>query len=101
MIDEERRKENRELRVTLIQGGGIGYDLVPAVRHILETADVKIRWDEHLAGGEALARGQEALAPALLQSVQRNGLALKTKLMPTSQSPHTNYNVLLRRQLGM
>jgi isocitrate dehydrogenase (NAD+) len=101
MINEERRKESRELRVTLIQGGGIGYDLVPAVRHVLETASVKIRWDEHLAGGEAVARGQEALSPALLQSIQRNGLALKTKLMPTPQSPHTNYNVVLRRQLGM
>jgi isocitrate dehydrogenase (NAD+) len=89
------------LRVTLIQGGGIGYDLVPAVQHILEKAGVKITWDEYLAGGEAVARGQEPLSPALLQSIQRNGLALKTKLMPTPDAPHTNYNVILRRQLGM
>ena len=89
------------LRVTLIQGGGIGYDLVPAVQHILDKAGVHIHWDEHLAGGEAVARGQEPLSRALLQSIQRDGLALKTKLMPTAEAPHTNYNVLLRRQLGI
>ena len=89
------------LRVTLIQGGGIGHDLVPAVKHILDKAGVRITWDEFLAGAEAHAHGQEPLAPALLQSIQRNGVALKTKLMPTPESLHTNYNVLLRRQLGM
>ena len=51
------------LRVTLVQGGGIGYDLVPAVQHILDKAGVGVIWDEHLAGGEAMARGQEPLAP--------------------------------------
>jgi isocitrate dehydrogenase (NAD+) len=89
------------LRVTLVQGGGIGYDMVPAVKQVLDRTGVKIAWDEFLAGGEAVARGQDAIAPALLQSIQRNGLALKTKLFPTPDAPHTNYNVLLRRQLGM
>ncbi len=89
------------LRVTLVQGGGIGYDQVPAVKTILDKAGIDIHWDEYLAGGEAVAHGQEALAPAMLQSIQRNGLALKTKLLATPQAPHTNYNVLLRRQLGM
>jgi isocitrate dehydrogenase (NAD+) len=88
------------LRVTLIQGGGIGYDLVPAVQHIIDKAGVKITLDEQLAGGEAIAHGQEALSAALLQSIQRNGVALKTKLLPPADAPHTNYNVLLRRQLG-
>jgi isocitrate dehydrogenase (NAD+) len=89
------------LRVTLVQGGGIGYDMVPAVKHIIERAGVQITWDEQLAGGEAVARGQEPLSKAMLLSIQRDGLALKTKLLPTPQAPHTNYNVLLRRQLGI
>lgn len=89
------------LRVTLIQGGGIGYDLVPAVQHILAKAGVSISWDEHLAGGEAVGRGQEALPEAMLRSIRQNGMALKTKLLPTPEAPHTNYNVQLRRQLGM
>src|SRR5437867_3497033 len=89
------------MRVTLVQGGGIGYDQVPAVQHILDKAGVRIAWDEFLAGGEAVARGQPPLSDALMQSIRKNGLALKTKLLPTPDAPHTNYNVVLRRALGM
>ena len=35
------------LRVTLIQGGGIGYDQVPAVKRVLQAAGVAITWDEY------------------------------------------------------
>lgn len=88
------------LRVTLVQGGGIGLDQVPAVKRILEAAGVRVEWEEHLAGQAAVALGQPALSPALLESVRRNRLALKTKLLV---SPHANvnYNVEFRRALGL
>ncbi|MCI0641291.1 MAG: isocitrate/isopropylmalate family dehydrogenase [Gemmataceae bacterium] len=88
------------MRVTLIQGGGVGYDLVPAVRHILDKAGVRIDFDEHLAGGEAMAKGLDPLPRAMLDSIRQNGLALKTKLLPSPETPHVNYNVVLRRELG-
>lgn len=89
------------LRVTLIQGGGIGYDQVPAVRRILERAGVVVEWDEHLAGLAALERGGEALPPAMLASVRGRGLALKTKLLVPPGQPGGNANVLFRRALGL
>jgi isocitrate dehydrogenase (NAD+) len=89
------------LRVTLIQGGGVGFDQVPAVQRILEAAGVHIDWDEHLAGLASLERGGPPLPEAMLQSIRANGLALKTKLLPPSDSPETNFNVQLRRQLGL
>ncbi len=92
------------LRVTLIQGGGVGFDQVPAVQTILRAAGVRIDWEEHLAGWTAVERGGEALSEALLQSVRQNGLALKTKLLPppgVEQREKINYNVELRRQLGL
>ena len=49
------------LRVTLVQGGGAGFDQVPAVQRILQAAGVDIDWDEHLAGLASLERGGEAL----------------------------------------
>ena len=49
------------MRVTLIQCGGIGLDIVPAVQRIIAAAGVEIAWDEHLAGGAAVARGREPL----------------------------------------
>jgi isocitrate dehydrogenase (NAD+) len=96
------------LKVTLIQGGGAGLDQVPAVKEILAAAGVPIDWDEHLAGWAALEKGAaDALPPALLDSVRRTRVALKTKLLPPpgdSSSPHKparNFNVQLRRELGL
>ncbi len=88
------------LRVTLVQGGGVGLDQAPAVKRILQAAGVDIQWDECFAGNAAVEAGQPALSPALLESVRRNGLALKTKLLV---APHKqgNYNVQFRRALGL
>jgi isocitrate dehydrogenase (NAD+) len=89
------------LRVTLIQGGGIGLDMVPAVQQILAAAGVAIEWDEHLAGGAAMAAGGVALPYAMLESVRQTGLALKTKLLPDPAGGRANYNISLRRELGV
>src|SRR5947209_5252865 len=89
------------LRVTLIQGGGIGLDQVPAVKQILQAAGVTITWDEHLAGLAAIEKGQPPLADALLQSVRQNGLGLKTKLLVEPRGPQHNYNVEFRKALGL
>jgi isocitrate dehydrogenase (NAD+) len=89
------------LRVTLIQGGGIGHDQVPAVQRILEAAGVAIEWDEHRAGLASLERGGAALPDELLHSVHETGLALKTKLLSPPGAATVNYNVLLRRALGL
>jgi isocitrate dehydrogenase (NAD+) len=89
------------LRVTLIQGGEIGHDLVPAVKRVLEAAGVSIVWEEHIAGYEAIKQGLDPLPKPMLESVRRNGLALKTKLMPDPKWPLVNFNVVLRRTLQL
>ena len=89
------------LRVTLIQGGGVGLDQIPAVQRILEAAGVRIDWDEHLAGQASLERGGPALPEAMLQSVRATGLALKTKLLSPPGPPAGNFNVQFRQELGL
>jgi isocitrate dehydrogenase (NAD+) len=100
------------LRVTLIQGGGIGLDQVPAVQRILAAAGVAITWDEHLAGLESVRRGGAPLPEEMVQSVRATGLALKTRLlsppdraaMPKdelAQGPRGNFNVQFRQTLGL
>ncbi len=89
------------LPITLIQGGGIGQDTVPAVLRIIKAAGVEIAWEHHVAGGEAVAQGMEPLPKAMLDSVRRTGLALKTHLLPVPGDTTHNYNVLLRRALGL
>jgi isocitrate dehydrogenase (NAD+) len=95
------------LRVTLIQGGGTGLDQVPAVKAILEAADVPIEWDEHLAGWAAIEKGGQPIPDALLDSVRERKLALKTKLLrppgveAVGKKSAGNYNVQLRKALGL
>jgi isocitrate dehydrogenase (NAD+) len=89
------------LRVTLIQGGEIGHDLVPAAKRVLSAAGVAIEWDEHVAGHEAIKQGLDPLPTPMLESVKRNGIALKTKLMPDPSKPLVNFNVALRRSLNL
>src|SRR5439155_23010395 len=94
------------LRVTLIQGGGMGWDQVPAVKRILDGAGVRIDWDEHLGGWASMERGAPPLPDALLKSVRETGCALKTKLLPAPDNvpkpkERGNYNVRLRRELGL
>src|SRR5437867_3299893 len=77
------------MKITLIQGGGVGFDQAPAVQRIVAKAGVAIDWDEHLAGQASLERGGAALPKAMLDSVRATGLALKTKLMsPPGSSPN-------------
>jgi isocitrate dehydrogenase (NAD+) len=87
------------LRVTLIQGGGTGLDQVPAVQRILRAAGVAIEWDGHLAGLASIQNGGDPLPAAMLDSVRGTGLALKTALL--SPPGPVNFNVLLRRELGL
>jgi isocitrate dehydrogenase (NAD+) len=89
------------LRVTLVQGGGIGLDQVPAVQRIVAAAGVAIQWDEHLAGLASIQRGGAPLPKELLDSVRHNGLALKTKLLSPPGPPSGNFNVQFRRELGL
>jgi isocitrate dehydrogenase (NAD+) len=88
------------MRVTLIQGGGVGEDQIAAVKQILSAAGAAMEWDEHRAGTASLERGEQALPPAMLKSVRETGLALKTKLLsPPGQAG--NLNVQLRKELGL
>jgi isocitrate dehydrogenase (NAD+) len=89
------------MRVTLVQGGGVGYDQVPAVQRVLAAVGVAIDWDVHIGGGEAVAQGFDPMPPAMLDSVRKHGLALKTKFLPVPGKPKVNFNVLMRRALGL
>ncbi len=97
------------LRVTLVQGGGAGYDQVAAMQAIVRAAGAALEWDEYLAGGAALERGEEPLPEAMLRSIRANGIALKTKLLPPPGigpggiplGEAVNFNVQFRHSLGL
>jgi isocitrate dehydrogenase (NAD+) len=89
------------VRVTLVQGGGIGYDQMPAIKRILEAAGVTVEWDEHLAGLASLEHGGPSLPEGMIRSIRSTGLALKTKLLSPPGPSYHNFNVQFRRELGL
>jgi isocitrate dehydrogenase (NAD+) len=88
-------------RVTIVQGGGVGFDQVASVKRILAAAGAEIIWDDHFAGLAAMENGLPPLPEAMLQSVRSNRLALKTKLLIPPRSKQANYHSEFRKTLGL
>ncbi len=87
--------------IPFLQGGGIGYDQEQSVRRILEASGVAIDWEVIPTGRAALEQGQDPLPHDALEAARQQGLAFKTKLLPPVVGDPINYNVLVRRELGV
>jgi isocitrate dehydrogenase (NAD+) len=64
-------------RITLIEGDGIGPEVTRAVVTILETAGLRAEWEPQLAGVRAIETFESPLPKELLDSIDRNKVALK------------------------
>jgi isocitrate dehydrogenase (NAD+) len=87
--------------ITLIPGDGIGPEVTSAVMRILDGAGVRIEWDRHDAGMLAYTRTGETLPKALLDSIERNGVALKGPVTTPVGEGFTSVNVGLRKALDL
>ena len=63
--------------VTVIPGDGIGPEVTQAVLTILQEAGADLEYDEQLAGVAALEPFKNPLPEVTLESIRRNGIALK------------------------
>jgi isocitrate dehydrogenase (NAD+) len=87
--------------ITLIPGDGIGPEVTASVVRILEQAGLEAEWESHLAGVLALERHGTTLPRELLDSIQRNKVALKGPLMTPVGKGFTSVNVGLRKTLDL
>jgi isocitrate dehydrogenase (NAD+) len=87
--------------ITLIPGDGIGPEVTGAVVKILEKAGLDVEWESHLAGVLALERKGETLPKDLLDSIQRNKVALKGPVTTPVGGGFTSVNVGLRKALDL
>jgi len=89
-------------RVTLIPGDGIGPELTEATRRVLEATGVAFEWDVQVAGAEVMAEhGGNPLPEATLESVRRNGVALKGPITTPIGEGFRSVNVGLRTALDL
>lgn len=87
--------------VTLLPGDGIGPEVTEATVRVLEAAGAAIEWERHAAGVEAVERFGEPLPAAVLESIRRNGLALKGPVTTPVGHGFQSVNVQLRQKLDL
>ncbi|MGH7668410.1 MAG: isocitrate/isopropylmalate dehydrogenase family protein [Gemmatimonadaceae bacterium] len=87
--------------VTLIPGDGIGPSITSATVRILEAVGADIDWDSQLAGMAAMARYNDPLPDATLDSIKRTRLALKGPLETPVGEGFRSINVALRKTFDL
>jgi isocitrate dehydrogenase (NAD+) len=91
-------------KVTLLPGEGIGSEVSRAVRRILEAAGVQIDWEEIDArAGASTDEGKpgSVLNQTAVDSVRRNGVALKGPMATAVAGGAPSVNVALRKTLDL
>jgi isocitrate dehydrogenase (NAD+) len=87
--------------ITLIPGDGIGPEVASAVVRIIEAAGVEITWETHFAGAQALEKFGDTLPKDLLDSIERNNVALKGPITTPVGKGFTSVNVGMRKALDL
>jgi isocitrate dehydrogenase (NAD+) len=86
-------------KVTLIPGDGIGPEVTGAAVKLLEAAGAPIEWERVEAGGCVVAEYGKPLPDHVLESIQRNRVALKGPLTTAVGTGFASVNVELRKRL--
>jgi isocitrate dehydrogenase (NAD+) len=88
-------------RVTLIPGDGIGPEVSEAAVRVVEASGVALAWERVEAGAEVIAKFGSPLPDEVLNSVRRNGVALKGPITTPVGEGFRSANVLLRQALDL
>jgi isocitrate dehydrogenase (NAD+) len=87
--------------VTLIPGDGIGPELADATRGVLEATGIGFEWDVQQAGEATIAAEGTPLPDRVLESIRRNGVAIKGPITTPVGSGFRSVNVGLRQALEL
>jgi isocitrate dehydrogenase (NAD+) len=87
--------------VTLIPGDGIGPELAEAAKAVLEATGIGFSWDVQQAGEATIASEGTPLPDRVLESIRRNGVAIKGPITTPVGSGFRSVNVGLRQALEL
>lgn len=85
------------LKVTLITGDGVGPEIAEAARRCIDATDAGIQWEPAEAGIDVMQRQGTPLPDATVESIKRNGLALKAPITTPVGTGFRSINVHLRQ----
>jgi isocitrate dehydrogenase (NAD+) len=89
------------MKVTLITGDGIGPEIADAARRCIDATGADINWEIAEAGSEAMERFGTPLPETTIESVRKNGVALKAPITTPVGTGFRSINVYLRQELDL
>ncbi len=87
--------------VTLIRGDGVGPEVADAVLWVLQAAGAPLSFEEAVVGREAEKREGDPLPARVLDSIRKNGVALKGPVGTPVGKGFASVNVRLRQMLDL
>ncbi len=88
-------------KITLIPGDGIGPEVVDSVVKVIDATGVKIDWEKVEVGAQALEKYGTVLPENVIESVKRNGVALKGPVGTPVGEGFRSVSVKLRKDLNL
>ena len=88
-------------KITLIPGDGIGPEVALAAKRCIEATEVKIEWEEVIAGAEAQEKFGVLLPDNVLESIKKNKVALKGPIITPIGEGFRSVNVAIRHALDL
>ena len=88
-------------RVTFIPGDGVGPELSEATRRVLEATGVPFDWDMQEAGADVMDKYGTPLPEHVLDSIRKNGVAIKGPITTPIGTGFRSVNVALRKELDL
>ena len=86
-------------QVTLIEGDGIGPEVIASAVKTVESAGVDITWNRAIAGEKAIEKFNEAIPQETIDSIKKTKVALKGPVATPIGKGFRSANVTLRQKL--
>ncbi len=87
--------------VTLVTGDGIGPEIAEAARRCIDATGAGINWETAEAGTDVMEREGTPLPEATVESIKKNGVALKAPITTPVGTGFRSINVHLRQSLDL
>src|SRR4030042_5381632 len=87
--------------VPLVTGDGSGPEMPQAARRCIDATGAGINWEIAEAGTEVMERLGTPLPDATVESIKKNGIALKAPLTTPAGKGFRSINVHLRQSLDL
>ena len=87
--------------ITLIPGDGVGPEVIASAKACIEAAGVKVDWEAHVIGQQAVKKYRTPLPEQVLASIRKNKVCLKGPVTTPVGKGFRSVTVALRQELDL